>query len=52
MGFQRGDALVTAGLATLLTNMIPIVAGMTIFHEPLPDGALGVLRIAASQPSR
>jgi hypothetical protein len=47
MGFQRGGALVTAGLATLLTNMIPIVAGMTIFHEPLPDGALGVLRIAA-----
>jgi hypothetical protein len=27
--------------------MIPIVAGMTIFHEPLPDGALGVLRITA-----
>jgi hypothetical protein len=47
MGFQRGGALVTAGLATLLTNAIPIAAGMTIFHEPLPDGAFGALRILA-----
>jgi hypothetical protein len=47
MGFQRGGALVTAGLATLLTNAIPIAAGMTIFHEPLPDGAFGVLRLLA-----
>lgn len=44
MGFQRGGALVTAGLATLLTNAIPIVAGTTIFHEPLPGGAFGVMR--------
>lgn len=47
MGFQRGGALVTAGLATLLTNAIPIAAGMTIFHEPLPDGAFGAMRILA-----
>jgi hypothetical protein len=47
MGFQRGSALVTAGLATLLTNAIPITAGMTIFHEPIPDGAFGVLRVLA-----
>jgi hypothetical protein len=47
MGFQRGGALVVAGLATLLTNAIPIVAGATIFHEPLPGGALGVLRVLA-----
>lgn len=46
-GFQRGRALVTAGLATLLTNAIPIAAGMTIFHEPLPDGVFGALRILA-----
>jgi hypothetical protein len=45
MGFQRGGALVTAGLATLLTNAIPIVAAMTIFHEPLPGGAFGALRV-------
>ncbi len=46
-GFQRGGALVTAGLATLLTNAIPIAAGVTIFHEPLPGGAFGVLRLVA-----
>jgi hypothetical protein len=47
MGFQRGSALVTAGLATLLTNSIPIGAGMTIFHEPLPDGVFGLVRLVA-----
>jgi hypothetical protein len=47
MGFQRGGALVTAGLATLLTNAIPIAAGMTIFHEPLPDGVFGPVRVLA-----
>ena len=46
-GFQRGDALVTAGIATLLTNALPIVAGMTIFGEPLPTGWLGAMRVAA-----
>jgi drug/metabolite transporter (DMT)-like permease len=46
-GFQRGGPLATAGMATLLTNALPIVAGMTIFGEPLPDGWLGALRIAA-----
>jgi hypothetical protein len=46
-GFQRGSPLVTAGIATLLTNAIPIAAGMTIFGEPLPGGWLGVVRIAA-----
>jgi hypothetical protein len=47
MGFQRGSALVTAGLATLLTNCVPIAAGMTIFHEPLPEGVFGFLRVLA-----
>jgi hypothetical protein len=46
-GFQHGNALVTAGLATLFTNALPIVAGMTIFHEPLPSGGLGAVRICA-----
>jgi drug/metabolite transporter (DMT)-like permease len=46
-GFQRGSALTTAGIATLLTNALPIVAGMTIFGEPLPEGRLGAVRIAA-----
>jgi hypothetical protein len=46
-GFQHGNALVTAGIATLFTNALPIVAGMTIFDEPLPSGALGAVRICA-----
>ncbi len=46
-GFQRANPLVTAGIATLLTNALPIAAGMTIFSEPLPAGPLGGLRIAA-----
>jgi len=46
-GFQHGSALVTAGIATLLTNALPIAAGMTIFGEPLPGGWLGAVRIAA-----
>jgi hypothetical protein len=46
-GFQRGSALVAAGLATLLTNALPIAAAMTIFGEPLPGGWLGAVRIAA-----
>jgi hypothetical protein len=46
-GFQRGSPLATAGIATLLTNALPIVAGMTIFGEPLPGGWLGAVRIAA-----
>ncbi|HXF97506.1 MAG TPA: hypothetical protein VNJ46_02715, partial [Gaiellaceae bacterium] len=44
LGFQRGSALATAGLSTLFTNALPIVAGMALFGERLPGGALGVLR--------
>jgi hypothetical protein len=47
LGFQRGSALTTAGLATLWTNSLPIAAGMFVFGEPLPGGALGVARVAA-----
>ncbi|HYA09392.1 MAG TPA: hypothetical protein VEG24_07365 [Gaiellaceae bacterium] len=47
LGFQRGGALATAGTATLLTNALPIAAGMLLFHEGLPGGALGVLRLVA-----
>ena len=45
--FQRGSALTTAGLSTLLTNALPILAGMILFHEPLPSGWIGAVRIAA-----
>ena len=46
-GFQRAAALTTAGIATLFTNALPIVAGMTIFGEPLPGGWLGALRVVS-----
>ena len=46
-GFQRGGALTTAGLATLLTNALPIAAGMVVFNEPLPGGIVGVARVAS-----
>jgi hypothetical protein len=47
LGFQRGGALATAGVSTLLTNALPILAGTVMFHEGLPGGALGVVRVAA-----
>jgi hypothetical protein len=45
--FQRASALSTAGLATLLTNALPICAGMAVFHEPLPAGWIGAVRVVA-----
>lgn len=45
-GFQRGGALATAGTATLLTNALPIAAGLFLFHEHLPGGLLGGVRAA------
>jgi hypothetical protein len=47
LGFQRGGALVTVGLATLLTNSLPIAAGTFLFGEGIPAGAAGVLRVAS-----
>ena len=47
MGFQRGRALTTAGIATLATNAIPIAAAMTLFAEPLPAGPWGILRVVS-----
>jgi MFS family permease len=47
LGYQAGGALTVAGLATLLTNAVPIAAGTIVLHEPVPSGALGGLRIAA-----
>ncbi len=45
--FQRGGALSTAGLSTLMTNALPIAAGMVLFHEPIPSGWIGAVRFAA-----
>ena len=44
LGFQKGAALTTAGIATLFTNALPIIAGTTLYDEPFPNGHLGVLR--------
>lgn len=47
LGFQRGTALATAGVATLFTNAVPIAAGMVVFGDGIPAGPLGVARVAA-----
>jgi hypothetical protein len=47
IGYQSGAALTVAGIATLLTNAVPIAAGTLLLHEPVPRGALGVLRVLA-----
>ena len=47
IGYQAGGALTVAGIATLLTNAVPIAAGPLLFGETIPSGALGVLRVLA-----
>jgi hypothetical protein len=45
--FQHGQAVTAAGIATLTTNAVPIVAGVVLLHESLPGGANRALQIAA-----
>ena len=47
LGYQKSRALTVAGIATLLTNALPIAAGSVVLGEPVPSGALGALRIIA-----
>jgi hypothetical protein len=47
IGYQAGGALTVAGLATLLTNALPIAAGTIVLDEPVPADGLGVLRLLA-----
>jgi hypothetical protein len=47
LGYQRGGTLTVAGLATLCTNALPIIAGSVLLAEPLGAGIFGVLRVAA-----
>jgi hypothetical protein len=47
LGYQQGGALTVAGLATLLTNALPIAAGTVVLNEPVPSGVYGALRILA-----
>jgi hypothetical protein len=47
MSFQRGRVLETAGLSTLVNNMIPILGGVALFHEGVPHGLAGVARLVS-----
>lgn len=47
LGFQRGRAIATAGTSSLLTNALPIAAGVVLFHEHVPAGTLGALRVTS-----
>jgi len=44
LAFQRGRVLETAGSSTLVNNLIPIVGGVVVFHEPIPPGLAGWAR--------
>jgi hypothetical protein len=47
LGYQRSGALTVAGLATLFTNAMPILAGTVVLGEPVPPGVFGFLRVLA-----
>lgn len=47
LGYQRGETLTVAGIGTLFTNAVPIIAGTVLLAEPIPGGVFGVLRVAA-----
>jgi hypothetical protein len=47
MAFQRGRVLETAGLSALVNNIVPIAGGLVIFHDPLPSGLAGAVRLAS-----
>lgn len=55
IGFQRGRALTTIGVATLLTNSLPIAAGIVLFAEhagPLRAVAFVLVVIGAALLAR
>jgi drug/metabolite transporter (DMT)-like permease len=47
IGYQAGGAITVAGLATLMTNALPIAAGTVVLEEGVPSGVLGALRAVA-----
>jgi hypothetical protein len=47
IGYQAGGAVTVAGLATLLTNALPILAGAVVLGEAVPGGVMGGLRAFA-----
>ncbi len=44
LAFQRGTAMATAGVSALLTNVLPILAGLIVFGEQVPGGGAGIMR--------
>lgn len=46
LAFQRGGALATAGVSSLLTNALPIAAGVALYGEAVPAGPAGAARVA------
>ena len=46
-GYQEGDVLTAAGTATMVTNVVPIMAGFLVFHETLPAGYRAVFQVIA-----
>lgn len=47
IGYQAGGAVTVAGIATLMTNALPIIAGTVILDEGVPTGFRGALRALA-----
>jgi hypothetical protein len=47
LAFQRGGALVTAGVATMWMNALPILAGSVVFADAFPAGLPGAARVGA-----
>ncbi len=47
MAFQRGRVLETAGVSSLVNNLIPIVGGLLVFHDRIPGGLPGLARVAS-----
>jgi hypothetical protein len=44
LAFQRGGVLQTAGLSALITAVVPIAAGIALYHERIPSGPPGWAR--------
>jgi hypothetical protein len=47
LAFQRGRVMETAGLSTLVNNIVPIAGGLLVFHDSVPTGLAGVARVAS-----
>ncbi len=47
MAFQRGRVLETAGVSTLVNNLVPIAGGLAVFHDRIPGGFSGAARIGS-----